>query len=564
MIGVLALLFGGRWEGGGPAFGPLSSVHSGIEVCVACHPSSSSRELSWIPTAFAPKSPEDHNAACIACHDVGPNGGRAHLVPPETLQRLTTNAAERRASEKDVRSPVIPAPDFANRDIACATCHSEHQGRDYDLVAMTDERCQACHIQRIEGLGASHPEFTEFPGQRQQSILFDHATHYRIHIPEKFMAVTIPCNLCHQTQGDGRDMGTTSFEKSCDACHGPEVNGKDATTSGKGIPFLSLPALDLETLRKAGVAVDGWPAAADGVLTPFMVALLSGESGNRELLDRTADLDLGALKDVSKEGIAAVDGLLRAIERLALDLRASGAKTVDDRLSISRIRKGNPPLPGMLVAGLTQTVVDVFIRTSLPHLAPQGNTETGTLTAETWKPSGGWFVEGYTLYYRPVGHNDVFSRAWFEYLARFGRKKSPEALAEAIDLFRYEEIPGKCAKCHATRQFGPGADFRGWGPRNPAGGELRFTDFSHNRHLHPVAIRNEGVENCRICHKLAEGDGFAEWYVDPEQTPYQSNFVPIPKERCAVCHDGNQVVDRCTRCHAYHVRPVSPAGSNHR
>lgn len=552
VIGVLALLLGGRWGTPVPVPGPLSSTHGTIESCATCHGDAASSPVSWVTAAFTAGSPSDHNAACAACHGAGSHGDRQHMVDPEILQRLTAKAVEQESSAESRNAPAFPAPDFTGGTIACATCHREHRGPDHDLADMTDERCQACHIQRFDVSGKGHPEFTDFPSSQSPSILFSHATHYRKHIPEKFMgAVILPCKMCHKPEEDRRHMNSAPFAKACDACHGPEAMGEDLEASGKGIPFLTIPALDLPALRRAGVAVDGWPADAEGELTPFMTALLSGRSEEREILDRVAGLNLRSLAGASPDDLAAVEKLIKAIERLILDLQAKGADAVDNRLSLGRIRKGNPPSPQALVAGLTPEVVGTFIHAALPHLLPDDRPPDGAKKNGAWKPPGGWFVEGQTLFFRPVGHYDTVSRGWLEYLARFGKKKDPKSLTEVIALYRSKETPGKCTKCHNVRQFEPGEAFRGWGTRSSAGDGMRFTAYSHKPHLHTVPKPPEGKENCLTCHALAEGNDFAKWFENPEKIP---DFAPIPQKRCIACHDGNKVSNRCTLCHAYHVR----------
>jgi hypothetical protein len=45
-------------------------------------------------------------------------------------------------------------------------------------------------------------------------------------------------------------MAVAPFEKTCSACHIDQITGKERVSGPKGIAFLSLPGLDVATLKK--------------------------------------------------------------------------------------------------------------------------------------------------------------------------------------------------------------------------------------------------------------------------------------------------------------------------
>ena len=64
-------------------------------------------------------------------------------------------------------------------DLACAACHTEHQGRDFDLKRMGDQQCQACHQAQFASFASGHPEFTGYPYVRRTRMQFDHVSHWQ-------------------------------------------------------------------------------------------------------------------------------------------------------------------------------------------------------------------------------------------------------------------------------------------------------------------------------------------------------------------------------------------------
>ena len=137
----------------------------------------------------------------------------------------------------------------------CGTCHQEHQGAGFDLRTITNEQCQSCHALKFDHFDKDHPEFSNYPFETRTRIVFDHAGHFGKHYPEtakKEPDKRIPetCSSCHDSRGDKRIMAVAPFEKTCASCHADQITGKQRVSGPKGIAFLALPGLDLETLEK--------------------------------------------------------------------------------------------------------------------------------------------------------------------------------------------------------------------------------------------------------------------------------------------------------------------------
>ena len=169
--------------------GELVSAHqqathdfSASGSCEACHTAASGDLLAWLQTGGKTQSTESQTTRCLQCHDSTFAAGQsltAHNVAPQQLAKLT----QAKKSPFNV-GELFRVKLSAKNDLACATCHVEHQGAQIDLTAMTDRQCQACHQEYIHSFESNHPEFRLAEKQRTR-IAFDHASHINKHFPAK-------------------------------------------------------------------------------------------------------------------------------------------------------------------------------------------------------------------------------------------------------------------------------------------------------------------------------------------------------------------------------------------
>lgn len=141
----------------------------------------------------------------------------------------------------------------------CASCHHDHNGRNYSLVSMTDNHCTRCHQNLVDSQFHSpiksftnddHPEFKPLIKPRPSTIKFSHAQHmtagivltkgatnawtldkipeterekYRLPGQANNAAVQLDCKSCHSLEGtakaDGKYFAPVNFDQSCKACH---------------------------------------------------------------------------------------------------------------------------------------------------------------------------------------------------------------------------------------------------------------------------------------------------------------------------------------------------------
>ena len=376
--------------------GPLASAHGAIENCSACHTKSGSGKLSWLHGLVA-GDPLADSKACLTCHKMPDTAFNAHSASAEVLEqstkRLTKIAAETPAPQSArAQSIAFPTDDKVAHGLYCATCHQEHQGVNFNLNKISNEQCRSCHVVKFDSFDGHHPEFENYPFKRRTRIIYDHAGHFGKHFPEvakKDPARRIPatCSTCHNSREDKRVMAVAPFEQTCTACHLDQIIGKERVSGPKGIAFLTLPGLDLQTLKKKKASIGEWPDASEAELTPFMKVMISRNERGRALIKTVDSLNLQDLSRASDAQIKAVTNLVWEIKRLFYALIKGKASDVLADLNIG----GRAKLSASLVADLTASIPrDVVISAQqqwLPNLG-DGNGQSPGCESAAAKPVG--------------------------------------------------------------------------------------------------------------------------------------------------------------------------------
>jgi hypothetical protein len=356
--------------------GPLASAHGSIETCGTCHTTSGSNKLGWLHGLIA-GDPLADSKACLTCHKMPDSAFAAHGATKAVLQESTKRleaVAARIAAPVQARAQdaLFPAGAVMARDVYCATCHGEHQSGGASLTEVASTQCRSCHVVKFDGFDSGHPAFEGYPFRRRTRIVFDHSGHFDKHFPEtakkgKTKRVPQSCSACHVVGKGAAVMGVASFDETCASCHLDQIMGKERASGPKGVAFLSLPGLDLETLKAKGARIGEWPEASEATLTPFMRAMLGGDKQGRVLMASLANVNLLDLSKASDQEIAAVTDLVWAIKGLLHKLITGKASD-----SLERIAKDSPqPVVNALVAGLPHDVLAGAQREWLPRLAAE-------------------------------------------------------------------------------------------------------------------------------------------------------------------------------------------------
>ena len=169
---------------------------------------------------------------------------------------------------------------------------------------------------------------------------------------------------------------------------------------------------------------------------------------------------------------------------------------------------------------------------------------------EDWPSGGGWYYseDDYGLYYRIIGHQDTFLRAWLDVAAQLESVDS-----NAFKILADSEAPGRCIKCHSIdRDAESGRLNIAWTPFSVT--DTRpVTQFSHQAHF-SLGDRN----GCLTCHKLTQSSQLTGESEDYDPYTFDSNFQAMTIDTCRQCHNAEQAGSNCMTCHNYHVGDFKP------
>ena len=120
-------------------------------------------------------------------------------------------------------------------------------------------------------------------------------------------------------------MHLKSYKITCAKCHDNEIKG-DSRAGDKGLLFIAIPGLDLETLKQKNAGVGQWPEDAEGELNTFMVTLLSNQPGFSELYQTIKHLDLEDLSEATANELDTVVKLAWTIKTFIYELSQNGSE----------------------------------------------------------------------------------------------------------------------------------------------------------------------------------------------------------------------------------------------
>ena len=338
-FGVVLLLISSP---GAPDFissGELASHHNTVALsCSNCHSNFKGGPVAWFRKAVLFSRNTDDSPLCLSCHVLGEESQNPHGLSEKDLTGISQRIRKQPLPESkhavfSLSSLFKLNPgDSQKRTVACVACHREHRGKDFDLAAMDDQRCQFCHTNKYASFSDGHPEFSGFPYVRRTRLIFNHFSHLTKHFKgEAKNQAPTTCKSCHVPDPSGSSMTVRNFETICDACHGSQILG-EGRAGAKGIPFFTLPGLDVETLQEANVDIGEWPEGTEEEITPFMRFLLLANPKFKKLEADLGDADLLDLVDAEKAQLAAAGNLAWAVKGTLFELVSKGQKGLKEQL----------------------------------------------------------------------------------------------------------------------------------------------------------------------------------------------------------------------------------------
>ncbi len=270
--------------------------------------------------------------------------------------------------------PFFGPPSEGDRSFVCGTCHREHRGADFDLTAISNERCVTCHKAQFMSFSEGHPQYAKYPYLRRTRIQFDHISHMDKHFRDEKLSdhAPGPCWDCHELDRAGQLMLVKPFETVCVACHGGQVEG-DGRSDNYAIAVIGVPRLDLVMLWDRGAAIGEWPKHAAGRITPFMDLLLSSDENYKNaksILEnlKLKELSLKKFHGADENQIAAVEKLAWSVKGLLFDLRTRGLTELKTRLKQAFERELTTVEVARLTGLLPSGLVEVAQRNWFPAL----------------------------------------------------------------------------------------------------------------------------------------------------------------------------------------------------
>lgn len=345
------------WIGGGDAKHASMPTVAMTDLCLNCHEQQMPRESARWAHNLSQEVRDELTLAAIEKRD-----GRLHNDRPRESRLADDKFASSQPSggqSSDLvaiakiseASSTVPAVQTVSRksslqnNLACSVCHQEHHGADANLAAITDSRCQTCHVNQFGSFADSHPEFGQWPYAHASNIHFDHGRHAKIHFPSEAEKrnggdssssnafATFDCKTCHVGPSfssfdlDSTDpvMTTLPYEIACAQCHDEALRVQVA----EGPALLQLPVLPDDI----ALQVEDWPTLAtgfaDGTVDGWM-ALMLREQISESALNRFQRVD-SANWDSPIVQVEAVS-LGKAITKLSQELATTGQDALMQRL----------------------------------------------------------------------------------------------------------------------------------------------------------------------------------------------------------------------------------------
>ncbi|MDA7948481.1 MAG: hypothetical protein MPJ78_13530 [Hyphomicrobiaceae bacterium] len=361
--------------------GPITMSHGTLEQCTDCHTNVSKGQFGWLRAIVAPVDHDKDTKACVSCHMIGDGARNPHSLELARLDAYVKRAeaspeASKRSTSARVREAALPVDQTFPDGVPCATCHKEHNGQLFNLKSMADTQCHTCHSVQFNDFHTSHPEFDSYPFRRRTRINFDHTGHFKKHFPEwrtKKNAKQVPptCTNCHTATAEVGYMDIKPFAEICSSCHIDQITGKERATGPKGITLLSLPGLDLETLKEKNADVGEWPEDAEGEISPLMRLLIGRDDAHRKTLKVTDELDLLDLTEATDEQIAEVRKLALEVKRLFYALTTDGMSDFFRRIKSATGARISQDLATQLSASMPLDVLLAAQREWLPSLVDE-------------------------------------------------------------------------------------------------------------------------------------------------------------------------------------------------
>ena len=599
--------------------GDVIAAHAVFEFnCEKCHVQGEQDLSTWVVKSMSQEQDIDDSKKCMVCHtELGKDAlnphGTSTLVLTTSQRRILqafnkdkTTSPDKLASDLDVDQSLI------TQQIACITCHKEHNGRTFDLTQISNYECQTCHVEQFSSFNHGHPDLGQYPYHRRTQIYFDHGTHLLKYFAQDEFKRLMPtgvapesCSACHQLAPSGNLMLTKNFDAACAKCHIDEIEDPGFP----GIAFLNLPDFSAKMFEfKKGMKTENplgeWPISngkfSTPKLPPFMELLLTADPLYVAAVKQIKEIDYRQLDDFDSNQKKALLTIAWSIKQLFYDISQNGSEELKKRLGPQASNYVN--LKPSIIPAVMQAQklwfpnLDNEMRTrqknSLVNSSAKVLPKTPSSQNDIIRRNNDWYLadHDHSIRYRPHGHADPLLKSWIDATVQSSSlpTKDRNAKQDTLDrLFRILLNPsasgtvdtkgpvssGRCLQCHTVDKNPETNNLHvNWKIKNPTHPQNEFTFFSHASHI----LTTTG-ETCKTCHDINQKRDLESDYLRPEffrreasnfewvnntnaQQTCTSGFSPIRKQACIKCHNDNLVGQNCHQCHKYHVNDIFRIG----
>jgi hypothetical protein len=157
----------------------------------------------------------------------------------------------------------------------------------------------------------------------------------------------------------------------------------------------------------------------------------------------------------------------------------------------------------------------------------------------------------FAMCYLPAGHADPVLVAWLDQAAAVSSLEGNSVGAAMFKELTKGTAPGLCVSCHSVEKVADGQLVVNWKASDRMTAPRGFTKFVHGPHLMIPQLAD-----CASCHAVDAAAAATVAYTDYEPHRFASDFKPMAKQQCAVCHTRTAAGDSCQSCHNYHVDKV--------
>jgi hypothetical protein len=593
--------------------GAVTAQHAmSAQRCADCHVASGHITITAADRANRTR---EHNQLCLKCHDLGAHSQSPHGAPAAQLLEFGRRSAAGAPPPSLVQRAARALADRGPAELACATCHQEHHGREANIRRLSDRQCQACHQAPFASFTSGHPDFTAYPAARRTRLQFDHVTHWQKYFSDPRQAAIAPtsCAQCHEPAADGRKMLVRGFEQSCAQCHAGQIEG-EGRAGAKGLIFIRLPEVDVAALEAANEPVGEWPDFSEGNITPFMRWMLDGDPAARKALAELGAVDLANLAKATPAQKSAAARLVWSIKGLLADLVTQGQQVMMRRLDpyegkqgsvrhtgnfsadslqtaqqiwlphllaeVAAYRHGDKPLPRpakngrtpekKAVAGLAPVAVvpasdDLLSDDPAPATPAQDDLLAGDAPAP---------VSAAPAAAAPavIEYDDAEARVaeggWYRRDENYTLYYRPSGHADKF-LTAWLETSARDAQPAAQAIFNQLASPQAPGTclkchtvdRTENTTVVNWLTSRPQPHQRPfTAFKHAphfslmGEQGCSTCHVMdTKADYAGAFGASRDSTVFRSNFAPLTKDSCVACHQPAMAGASCQQCHNYHT-----------